>query len=170
MTLNKSSLKTALQGIFDGTADTSPADGHPDGTPTSPTDAGQKLAAAYFNYAGGALFGSCAPTLTGRDTALASTLGTSLAVPGLAATHAAAWGAGVTTFWTGVAVAGGGQAGVTAPPTGAAALVATLTTVFSTTGNTASAAAQALADALDLCTKTVLATVAPPPGTVLPAT
>lgn len=170
MTLNKASLKSALQAIFDGSADTTPVDGHPDGTPVSTTDAGQKLAKAYFDYAGGATFGSCLPTLAGRDSALASTLASSLTLPGVAATHAAAWGAGLTTFWSGVAVAGAGQAGTTAPPTGAAALVSTLSTLFANTGNTASSAAQGLADALDLCTKTVLAAVAPPPGTVLPAT
>lgn len=169
MTLNKANLKTALQAIFDGSADND-HDDHPDGTPTSTTDAGQKLAKAYFDYAGGATFGSCLPTLTGRDSALASTLGSSLTLPGLAATHAAAWGAGVTAFWSGVAVAGAGQAGTTAPPTGAAVLVSALTAGFAVTGNTAAQQAQMLADALDTCTKTVLATVAPPPGTVLPAT
>jgi hypothetical protein len=169
MSLDKSSLKSALQAIFDGSADND-HDGHPDGTPTSTTDAGQKLAKAYFDYAGAAMFGSCVPTVTGRDSALATTLGGSLTLPGAAATHAAAWGAGLATFWASVPVAGAGQAGVTAPPAGAAALVTALTTLFSTTGNTASAAAQGLSDALDTCTKTVLATVAPPPGTVLPAT
>lgn len=169
MTLNKASLKSALQAIFDGTADTTPADGHADGTPTSAGDAGSKLAKAYFNYAGGAVFGPNLPTLTGRDAALGTTLGGSLAVPGLPATHAAAWGAGLAVFWAAVPVAGGGQAGVTAPPTGAAALVAALTTLYGNTANTAASAAQGLADALDTCTKTVIATVAPPPGTTIPA-
>lgn len=171
MTLNKASLKSALQAIFDGSADTSPVDGQPDGTPASASDAGARLAKAYTDYAAGGVFG--ASTVSAgvgvKEAPLASTLGGSLALPGAAATHAAAWGAGLATFWIAVAVAGA-QAGATVPPTGTAALVSTLTTLFSNTTNTASSAAQGLADALDTCTKTVTANVAPPPGTVLPIT
>lgn len=169
MPLDALALKAAIKAVYDGTADTTPADGNPDGKPTSASDAGTKLAKAYYDYAGAALFGVCVPTLTGRDAALGTTLGGSLTVPGLPATHAAAWGTGLTAFWTGVAVAGPGVAGATAPPTGAAALVAALTTLFANLANTPDTAAGGLATALDTCTKTVIATVAPPPGTTFPA-
>lgn len=167
MSLDAALLKNAIKAVYDGTADTSPADGHPDGKPTSPTDAGARMAKAYADYAADAMFGANTPTLTGRESALASTLGTSLAVPGLPATHAAAWGLGLAAFWAAVPVAGPVQAGVTAPPTGAAALVASLTTLFANLANTTDTAAGGLATALDTCTKTVLATVAPPAATVL---
>lgn len=166
MALDSSALADALEAIFDGSADNAPPAG-PDGVPASAIEAGMLLAAAYFDYASAAMFGASTPVFAAQEAALAVTLGGSLAVPGLAATHAAAWGAGLTTFWTGVTVAGV-QAGATVPPTGAAALVAALTALFSNPLNTAAAAATGLATALDTCTKTVQAAVAPPPGTMLP--
>lgn len=167
MALDSAALTDAIKAVYDGSADTSPVDGNPDGMPTSAIDAGQKLAAAYFEYASGGMFGASVPTLAGRDTALAATLGTSLVLPGLPATHAAAWGAGLAAFWAAVPVAGA-QAGATVPPAGGAALVAALTVLFANPANTADTAAAGLATALDVCTKTVVANVAPPPGTVLP--
>lgn len=169
MALVKATLKSALQAIFDGTADTSPIDGNPDGMPSSANDAGARLAKAYTDYAGAGTFGASTVTagVLTKESALASTLGGSLSVPGSAATHAAAWGSGLTAFWTGVPVVGA-QAGATVPPTGSAALVSALTSVLGDTSKTAAEQAQAIADALDTCTKTVTAAVAPPPGTVLP--
>ncbi len=169
MALVKATLKAALKAIFDGTADTSPVDGDPDGTPTDAADAGARLAKAYTDYAAGGLFGASTVSagVGAKEAPLASTLAASLAVPGLPATHAAAWGAGLVTFWAAVPVVGA-QAGATVPPTGAAACVAALTALFSNTGNSADDAADGLANALDTCTKTTTAAVAPPPGTVLP--
>ncbi len=167
MALVKATLKSALLAVFDGTADTSPVDGNPDGTPTDADDAGARLAAAYTDYAGAAMFAASTVDVSSKEAALATTLGGSLELPGLAATHAAAWGAGLAAFWLGAPVAGA-QSGVTVPPTGGAALVAALTTLFANTANTADDAADGLANALDICTKTVTAAVAPPPGTVLP--
>src|SRR4051812_20190732 len=131
MALDKAALKAALKGILDGSADND-HDGHPDGTPVSAADAGQKLAHAYAQYAAGGLFGSSTPTFTGQEGALATALGVSLILPGVAATHAAAWGTGLATFWISVPVAGA-QAGATVPPTGAAALTVALTALFSVT-------------------------------------
>lgn len=168
MALVKAPLKSALEGIFDGSADTSPPAG-PDGFPSTAVDAGNKLAAAYTGYAGAGMFGASTVDVSLQEAALAATLAASLTVPGTPATHAAAWGAGLAVFWLGAPVAGA-QSGVTVPPTGAAALVAALTAAFANTAASASDAAQALADALDVCTKTVTAAVAPPPGTVLPIT
>jgi hypothetical protein len=166
MALNATTLATALEKIFDGTADTTPTDGNPDGVPTSSNDAGAKIAKAYTNYAGAAMFAASTVNVSSKESALATTLGAALVAPGAPATAAAAFGAGLTTFWTGAPVAGA-QSGVTVPPTGAAALVAALTTLFGNAANTAAAAASGLAAALDTCTKTVTAAVAPPPGTVL---
>lgn len=169
MALNQSSLASALQAIFDGSADTSPVDGNPDGTPASASDAGNRLAKAYADYAAAATFGASTPTLTGKEAALAATLTPSLALPGTAATHAAAWSSGVAAFWTAVPVVGA-QVGATVGCPGAAALTAALTTLFGNTANTAATAASGLAAALHTATLTVTAAVAPPPGTILPIT
>lgn len=167
MSLNKTNLKSALKAIFDGTADDND-DGQPDGRPSSASDAGAKLAKAYTDYAAGGVFGASTVSagVPAKQGALATTLGGSLTLPGLAATHAAAWGTGLAAFWLGVPVVGV-QAGTTVPPTGTATLVSTLTALFSNPLNTSDAAADGLANALDTCTKTVTANVAPPPGTVL---
>jgi hypothetical protein len=171
MALNQSSLASALQAIFDGTADTSPADGHADGTPTSASDAGSKLAKAYTDYAAGGTFGggTVSAGVGSKQSALATTLGGALTVPGVAATHAAAWAAGVTTFWLGVPVAGV-PSGATIGCPGAAALTVALTAVFSNLANTPATAAASLAAALHTATATTTAAVAPPPGTTLTIT
>lgn len=168
MALDPASLTDAIKAIYDGSADTSPVDGNPDGMPTDAADAGSRLAKAYFDYASAGMFGASTIAFTGaEEPALAATLGSSLAVPGLPATHAAAWGAGLAAFWAAVPVVGV-QAGATVPPAGAAALVAALTALFANLANTADTAAAGLAGALHTCTLTVTANVAPPPGTVLP--
>lgn len=135
--------------------------------PGSAADAADALAQAYDNYAAGATFGGGAPVLTGRKAAMAGTLAGGMVVPGAAATFAAAWASAVGAYWTGVAVAGA-QTGTCPTCPGAASLTGTLTPVFANLANTAGSCAAALAGALDTATRTCVATVTPPPGTVVP--
>ena len=155
MSLSKSSLKSALQNAFSNPV-------------SDPIPAALALANAYHDYAKAAQFGINTPTLPNakRDT-LAATLLVAMQVSApTPAAFIAAWSLGLTNYWTGVAVVGT-QAGTTTPPTGNAALVSSLTTLFAAF-NDAAAAADGLSTALDTCTKTVIATVTPPAGTVLP--
>ncbi len=136
--------------------------------PASAVESGQALANAYQIYANGGMFGASTIAFTGAEqTALASTLAAGAVVPGLPATFAAAWAAGIAAYWVAVPVVGA-QTGATAGCPGAAALTAALTAVFANLANTAGTCAAALAAALHTATLTVTATVAPPPGTVLP--
>jgi hypothetical protein len=157
MALDPSALESQLASVFDsilnsnGTAD----------------DAGTALASVYANYAGGATFGASTPVLTSQQSALAGALKLSLALPGLAATHAAAWAAGLTAFWVAVPVVGA-QSGATVACPGAASLTATLTALYANLANTAATCAAGLAAALHTATLTVTAVVSPPPATVLP--
>jgi hypothetical protein len=128
------------------------------------------MASAYFTYAGAAIFGGSAPTIApALRAAMGATLLGAIATPagGSPAALAAAWSSAVATFWTAVPVTGG-QTGATVGCPGAPGLVASLTGVYSNTGNTAAGCAQQTATALDAATKTVTAAVAPPPGTILP--
>lgn len=157
MALNQTTLSDGIEAVFAS-------------QPATASDAATALADAYHAYAGGALFGASTPTLTTsmRD-AYASTLLGAISDPlvGLPATLAAAWGAATVAYWTAVPVTGA-QAGVTVPPTvpAAAGISATLANV----ANTESVAAAGIALALHTSTLSVTATVAPPPGTVLPIT
>ena len=150
------SLASDLQSVFAG-------------MPASPAAAANALATAYDSYASGATFGAGAPVLTGRKSVMASTLAAGMAVPGAVATFAGAWATAVGSYWTGVTVAGG-QVGTCPTCPGAAGLTAGLTALFSNLANTAASAAAGLASALDTATRTCVATVSPPPGTVVPIT
>ncbi len=153
MALDASSLATALQAVFDA-------------SPATPADAADAFASAYNTYAGAGRFGTNVPALTGRKAALAATLATSLALPGLPGTFAAAWASGVNAFWTAVAVASPlPQAGTTAGCPGASTLTGSLSTLFANLTNTSATCAAGMATALDTATKSVIATVAPPPST-----
>lgn len=155
MPLDQNALADAIEAIY--------AD-----FPETASDAAEALAGAYADYALQGVFGAStlAPIGT-EEPALFATLGASLVLPGAAAVHAAAWSAGVGTFWAAVPVVGV-QAGTTAGCPGAAALTAGLTTLFLNLANTPETAAAGLAAALHTATQTVTANVAPPPGTVLP--
>lgn len=157
MTLDPSALASALEATFAS-------------LPETASDAADALAGNYYDYASAATFGASTPTLApALRTAFAATLLGAIAVPssGTPATFAAAWASAVATIWIGVPVAGA-QSGATVGCPGAAALTASLTTVFANLANTAATCAQALAAALHTATLTVTAAVAPPPGTVLP--
>jgi hypothetical protein len=155
MALSQSSLKSALEAVFNN--------------PTSDKSAAATaLANAYHDYAKGGTFGANTTVIPdAKRDALAATLLASIPAPAAnAAAFINAWSTGLTTYWTAVTVTGG-QTGSTAPPTGTAALVSSLTTTFASQ-NTASAAATGLSAALHTCTLTVLAAVSPPAATVLP--
>jgi hypothetical protein len=139
--------------------------------PPSKEECAEKLAAAYHKYAKGGLFGAAFPVLDdSRRDALASTLATSLSVPGVPGTHAAAWTAGVTAYWLGVLVSSEPVVitGTISTPPNTGALTATLTTALGNVLNTVQVISAALATALHTATAAIQATVQPPPGTVVP--
>ena len=156
MSLDAAALSTALRNALES-------------APASASAAASALAAAYHTYATAGRFGTSIPTLpTAKRDAMAATL-TAALVPasGSPASFANAWASALTVYWTGVAVTGT-QTGTTTPPTGGAALIASLTALFASYPATASACASGLSSALDTCTKTTIATVTPPAGTILP--
>lgn len=134
-------------------------------------DQAAALAAAYYSYTSGALFGASVPviTTTMRD-AMASALQVGFTVPGLPATAAAAYGNAVNTFWTGVPVAGASGVGTVAGCPGASACIATLSALFAVLTNTQAAVGAAIATALQTATllTTCTLTLAPNPPVVYP--
>ena len=141
------------------------------GGPLGPVGGGKKMASIYATYASAGMFGASAPVFTGLEQqALAATLTAvfSLTTPNPAA-FGQAWSAGLTAFWmTPPIVVTGAQAGVVTAIPGAAAVSAALAALVASPSNPAPAAASILAAALDAATRTAVATVAPPPGTVVP--
>lgn len=121
-------------------------------------------AQAYYNYVSGALFGLSVPVITTamRD-AMAATIETALGA-NVMATAAAAWSAGLTAFWTGVAVAGGSGAGTVTPPTGASAVPAALIAIAVTFPPVTSVAAGQFASVIQTATLTTQATLTLPPN------
>lgn len=155
MALDVSKLGSALADVFAN-------------MPTSKDEAAKQIAQAYYDYASGGLFGASVPTLSSsqRD-AMAGTITLGLTVPGLPMTIAAAFAAALTVFWIAVPVAGP-QVGATAGCPGAASLIGSLPAVFLNLANTPETCGVGVAAALHTATMTVTASVAPPPGTVLP--
>jgi hypothetical protein len=157
MALSQSALAAALEDVF-GAADLTAG------------EVAELLAAAYADYASEGRFGTSEPEITELQVgALEGPLAGALTDPaaGAAATFAAAWGAGLAAFWLGVPVVGA-QAGATVGCPGAASAPTAIAAAVSNPGNTAATAAQGIAAALHTATQTVTASVAPPPGTVLP--
>ena len=141
--------------------------------PTAATCA-SGLAAAYASYAAAGLFGTSTVTVTPANTsALESALLAAILLPmaGNPGSFGAAWTTGLTAFWTTppIAVVGGQAGAVTAIP-GAAGAAGAITAAAAVLANTAPAFAAALGGALHTATLTTVATVAPPPGTVLTIT
>ncbi len=156
MALDVSSLSTNLQDLFEDSSE-------------SKSEAAIALADVYALYAAAGMFGASTLTIDGaRESALASALEAGLVEPpaGSLATFAAAWATGLGAFWTAAPVVGV-QSGVTNGCPGTAALPAALIAALNPQHTPATAAA-AFAAALHTATGTVQATVAPPPGTVLP--
>lgn len=155
MALSQTTLSNALESAFNSYS-------------TSKSDAANLIADAYATYAVAGRFGANVPNLTTQEAAFAATL-----LAGMNNTLASfcnAFQSGLTTFWTGVPVAGGGQAGTTVPPTGAATVSASLQSALSAFPATTALAASSIASVLHVCTLTTTAIVSPPPATVLPIT
>lgn len=135
-----------------------------------PTDgmlAASKLAGAYDKYCKTALAGGIPPVFTGAEKpALEGSLAGVLAAgAGSAAQVAQAWSMGIQAYWVvpPVPFMAPPITGVVTVMPGAAIVIPAITGVLLNTKNTADSAAQGLAAALDVATKTVLVTFATPP-------
>ena len=140
-----------------------------DSEPPTVHDAAVGAAQAYYDYASACTFGASVPTnlTTAQRDAMAAALEAALA-PKVMATAAAAWSAGLTAFWTGVACAGGNGAGPVVPPSGAAAVPAGLIAVALTFPPTTALGAVGFAAVIDAATRTTQATLTLPPGGPVP--
>jgi hypothetical protein len=158
MPLDPSSMVSGFTSLFQG-----PALGAGPGA--------AKMAQIYFQYASQGIFLANKPAFTGSEQGvLASTLAAVFALPAPnPAAFGTAWAAGVMAFWLSppIVVAGPVQAGlVTTAVT--ASIPAALAALVASPSNPAPAAAAQLAAALHAATMTVIATVAPPPSTMIP--
>lgn len=135
--------------------------------PTDGALAASKLAGAYDKYCKAALAGGIPPVFTGAEKpALEGFLAGVLASgAGSAAQVAQAWSTGIQAYWVAppVPFMAPPIAGVVTAMPGAASAVSTITGVLSNMANTEDSAAQGLAAALDVATKTVLVTFTTPP-------
>jgi hypothetical protein len=145
------------------------------GLPQTSQDSAQKMASIYHQYAQTATAGPALPLFTGLETdALQALLTAALAVPqvGAPSVIAAAWGSGLVSYWNTppVLFAGVSVAGSVTVAAGCLSAIPVLTTLYLNAFNTPETAAAQMASALDIATRTVLVTLAPPPGTVVPLT
>jgi hypothetical protein len=160
MALNPASLIQGLTVLFSGPAQ-------------SPQAAATQMANLYAAYAALGVFGASTPVFTGSEKQLlASTLAQTFSTPGPnPAAFGTVWSKGLTAFWlTPPIVVAGVQSGVVTAIPGAATLPASLGALVAIPSNSPATAASKLANALHTATQTVVATVAPPPGTVVPIT
>ena len=157
MTLNPTQLGSDFAGVFSS-------------FPASPRDCADALADAFHAYCSAAVFGASTPQIpsANRD-AFADAIYAAIANPaaGLPAVISAAFAAATAAYWLAVPVVGA-QSGVTVGCPGAASLPATLAVIFANLANTPTSAGASIALALHAAVMTVTASVAPPPGTVLP--
>jgi hypothetical protein len=134
--------------------------------PGTARDAADRMAAAYASYASAATAGAGTVVLTGAERLLlTNTLYAAIADPttGYPQKLAQAWGTGYTAFWMSPPIAvTGGVSGLVTAATGGPLLASTLTALYSNVYNTAEVAAHDTAVALDLATRTVIATITPP--------
>ena len=143
------------------------------GHPQTPVDAAKKMASIYDQYAQLAMAGPSLPAFTGLEKGrLESLLLAALAVPlvGAPPLIAAAWANGMLAYWNTppVPFVGPAVAGAVTLAVGCLSAIAPLTVVFSNPFNTPESAAVQIASALDIATRTVIVTIAPPPGTIVP--
>jgi hypothetical protein len=122
------------------------------------------FATVYDTYCQGATFGASVPTLTGRKATFEGVLAAGLAA-GMP-TVCTAMGNAVAAYWLAVPVVGA-QSGTVPTCPGASAIGPALVSLVAAPNSRAVAAA-ALAGALATATRTCVANVSPPPGTVLP--
>jgi hypothetical protein len=136
-----------------------------DTPPVSIAAAAQGAAQAYYDYVSGCTFGASAPTnlTTAQRDAMKAAMETALSA-NVMATAAAAWSAGLTAFWTGIACAGGSGAGPVTPPPGAAAVPAGLIAIAVTFPATTAVGAAGFAGVIQTATLTATATLTLPPG------
>ena len=140
----------------------------------SAQESSAKMAQAYYNYALAAMAPAGSVVISpSAETLLQQTLYAAMAVPlvGLPITMATAWGLGVAAFWLlpPVVVAVPPAAGaVTQSATAAALITPALTALFLNPLNTPQITASGMSTILHAGTITVMATVAPPPGTLVP--
>lgn len=132
--------------------------------PKDRAEVAQKWAQAYDSYASLAITPNGGSAVTvGRQQALQATLYAVLSIPiGIPATVAAAWGAGLTAYWSGLPFTPAAVPnppftlpGVAAPPPGVGALIPVLTAIYSKTSSESVFASEQAA-ALDACTRTVV--------------
>ncbi len=133
-------------------------------SPASTAEAAANFAQAYDDYAQDAMFPPCTPTLDGCKAKLEAAVAASLA-SGIFATVCTAIGNGVAAYWTGVPVAGAGQAGAVPGCPGAASIAGALAALAPASPR--ATAATVLSGALHTATLTCTATVSPPLGTIL---
>ena len=126
------------------------------------------MAALYAAYAQTGMFGASLPVFTGAEkAALAAKLAAvfSLPAPNPAA-FGTAWSTGLTAFWlTPPIVVTGVQSGAVTALAGGATVSGVLAAIGPS--NLAPVAASKVASALHTATLTCIATVAPPPGTLV---
>ena len=159
MPLVVSSLAAALEAAFLS---------HPGSAAISASD----MAKAYDDYCKAGLAGGIPPLLlpAGKSALEGVLLGAIASGQGTPAQIAGAWSSGIQAYWMTPPVV------FTAPPItgvvtaipGAAAVTGVVIGVLSNVKNTAATAAQGIAAALDVATKTVLVTFATPPPPALP--
>lgn len=159
MALNDTQLKADILDILDGTV-----------AMASATDAGNAWGDAIHSYSVAGVVVNPAPIpstgLPAALPALKTTLGAAFStLPGTPATVASNITAALNTYWVAAVFAG-----ATPPtaPTGGAALISTLTSIFSFVGGTHDSKATELRDAIAAYTKLVSAVFpgpAPPAGT-----
>lgn len=133
-------------------------------TKTSTAQAAAAFAQLYDDYASQGKFGSNTLVVTGAKSRFEGALAAGLS-SGVFPTVCTAFATAVTAYWTGATVTGA-QSGPVTPPPGAAAIPAALAALAPKASR--AVAASTLANALHSATITTTATVAPPPGTVLP--
>jgi hypothetical protein len=157
MPLIASVLQTGFQTLFESNSISSQA-------------AADALAKTYATYAQAGTFGASVPVFTGLEQkALSATLLASFSSPQTQnpALWGTAWAAGLANFWLAPPiVVSGAQAGLVTVALGIPLLAAALPPTIVPQQSAASAAAT-LAAILHTATLTVIATVAPPPGTQL---
>lgn len=133
-----------------------------------------ELSYAYQTYSATAMAGVLLPVFVGIEaTVMAGRIIPAMSnANGTAVQMANAIASGVESFWLlpPVPFALGPVAGVVTSFPGKGVLVGQLTSIFSTTTDQAVSVAQRVAQALDVATRTVIVTFAPPPGSTAPLT
>ena len=124
------------------------------------------MADAYTAYASAAQAGAALPVFLGTEgQGFALALSQVVAASGNPASYGQTLGNAITAFWTAspapVLFTDGVNSGVAPPPAGIAALISAVTAATSNPRTTKEAAAKAIAQALDLATRTIIIPLVP---------